>query len=284
MLDPARAALTPGQAVGVGVACLAGGWLVYDALCRLLADRSPLLLGAIYYGFVVGVAWGLTQLLSGRAAFLHVGAMMATAMSANVFFCIIPAQKKTIAQMQRGEAPDPLHGKLAKQRSVHNNYLTLPVLFCMISNHYAFVYGHVHGWAALALILLAGALIRHFFNQRHHGRAQWRYPLAGVALLAVVAVWFAPAANSALAGGPVDFTQVQQVVAARCAGCHAEHPHLVAAAPAGVLLDSPDRIRALRQRIWVQAVQVRSMPLGNVTHMTEDERTLLDRWAARGDN
>jgi len=284
MLDPSRAALTPGQAVAVGIACLVGGWLVYDGLCRLLAERSPAVLGATYFAFVVAMAWGLTQLLSGRAAFLHVGAMMATAMSANVYLCIIPGQKKTVAQMQRGETPDPRHGKLAKQRSVHNNYLTLPVLFCMVSNHCAFVYGHDHAWAGLALILLAGVLIRHFFNQRHRGQAQWRYPLAGVALLAVVAAWFAPSATSALSGGPVDFADVQQVVALRCAGCHADHPRLVAAAPAGVLLDTPDRIRALRQRIWVQAVQVRSMPLGNITHITEDERRLLDRWASRGDN
>lgn len=284
MLDPSRSALTPGQAICVGIACIAGGWLVYDGLCRLLVERSPLLLGASYFAFVVGVAWGLTQLLSGRATFLHVGAMIATAMSANVFLRIIPGQKKVVAQMQQGEVPDAMHGKLAKQRSVHNNYLTLPVLFCMISNHYSFVYGNVHAWAGLALILLAGALIRHYFNQRHRGQAQWRYPLSGVALLAIVAAWFAPAAAPALAGGSVDFAEVQEVVALRCAGCHAEHPYLVAAAPAGVLLDTPDRIRALRQRIWVQAVQVRSMPLGNVTHITEDERRLLDRWAGRGDN
>ena len=189
-----------------------------------------------------------------------------------------------MAQMQRGEVPDPAPGKLAKQRSVHNNYLTLPVLFCMISNHYAFIYGHALAWAGLALILLAGALIRHFFNQRHRGQAQWRYPLAGVALLAAVAVWFAPPAAPALSGTPVDFAQVQQVIAERCAPCHAEHPRLVAAAPAGVLLDTPDRIRALRQRIWVQAVQVRAMPLGNITHITDAERGLLDRWASRGDN
>ena len=284
MIDPSRAALTPVQAVAIGIASIAGGWLVYDSLCRLLVDRSPLLLGAIYFGFVVGVAWGLTQVLPGRAAFLHVGAMIATAMSANVYFRIIPGQKTTVAQMQRGEAPDPKHGKLAKQRSVHNNYLTLPVLFCMISNHYAFVYGHAHAWAGLALILLAGALIRHFFNQRHRGQQQWRYPLAGAALLAVVVAWFAPASSAALAGATVDFAQVQQVVAARCAGCHAEHPTLVAAAPGGIMLDTPDRIRALRQRIWSQAVQVRAMPLGNITHITEDERSLLDRWASRGDN
>jgi len=284
MLDPARTALTPAGSVVVGLGCLALGWLVYDGLCRLLVARSPLLLGAAYYGFVVAVAWGLMQCLSGRAAVIHVGAMMGTAMVANVFFVIIPGQKKILAQMQRGEVPDPVYGQRAKQRSVHNNYLTLPVLFCMISNHYASVYAHDYAWAGLALILLAGALIRHYFNQRHHGRAQWRYPLAGAALLATVAAWFVPAAPAALAGPPVDFAQVQAIVAVRCAVCHAEHPSLVASAPAGVLLDTPERIRAQRQRIWVQAVQLRAMPLGNVTQATEAERSVLDRWARGADD
>jgi uncharacterized membrane protein len=248
------------------------------------------------------------QWLAGRAAFIHVGAMMATAMAGNVFFVIIPGQKKILAQMRRGEAVDPAYGQRAKQRSIHNNYLTLPVLFCMISNHYAVVYAHAYAWAGLALILLAGALIRHFFNQRHRGRPQWRYPLAGAALLAAVAAGFAPAAvpssvtsavpsavasavppadasaAPASAGAAVEFGRVQAIVAQRCAACHAEHPRLVAAAPAGVLLDTPERIRALRQRIWVQAVQLRAMPLGNATHITEDERSVLDRWATGGDN
>jgi len=167
---------------------------------------------------------------------------------------------------------------------VHNNYLTLPLLFCMISNHYAFVYGHANAWAGLALILLAGVLIRHFFNQRHRGQAQWRYPLGGLALLGGVALWLAPAPASVGAVGPVDFAAVEQVIATRCAPCHAQHPSLVAAAPAGVLLDTPERIHALRQAIRVQAVQLRVMPLGNVTGITEDERGLLDRWTSRGDN
>jgi uncharacterized membrane protein len=308
MLDPARATLAPAWAVVIGVACIGVGWLVYDALCRLLVARNALLLGAAYYLFVVGVGWGLMQWLAGRAAFIHVGAMMATAMAGNVFFVIIPGQKKILAQMRRGEAVDPAYGQRAKQRSIHNNYLTLPVLFCMISNHYAVVYAHAYAWAGLALILLAGALIRHFFNQRHRGRPQWRYPLAGAALLAAVAAGFAPAAvpssvtsavpsavasavppadasaAPASAGAAVEFGRVQAIVAQRCAACHAEHPRLVAAAPAGVLLDTPERIRALRQRIWVQAVQLRAMPLGNATHITEDERSVLDRWATGGDN
>lgn len=279
MVDPSKAALSPSAAVAIGLATLAGGWLVYDLLCRLLIERSQLLFGVIFYGFVVLMAFVLTHLLSGRAAFIHIGAMIATVMSANVFFWIIPGQKKTIAQMQRGETPDPIHGKRAKQRSLHNNYLTLPVLFCMISNHYAFTYAHPHAWAVLALILLAAVLIRHFFNQRHKGVQQWRYPVAGALLLAGVAVWLVPVSlPAAKAGATVDFAQVQSIINQRCAGCHAEHPTLMASAPAGLMLDTPEKIQALKPRIIMQAVQLKAMPLGNVTGITDDERALLARW------
>lgn len=279
MVDPSKAALSPAAAVAIGIATLAGGWLVYDLLCRVLIERSQLLFGVIFYAFVVLMAFVLTHLLSGRAAFIHVGAMIATVMSANVFFWIIPGQKKTIAQMQRGETPDAIHGKRAKQRSLHNNYLTLPVLFCMISNHYAFTYAHPHAWAVLALILLAAVLIRHFFNQRHKGVQQIRYPIAGAVLLASVAVWLVPVSLSApAAGAPVDFAQVQSIMAQRCAGCHAEHPSLMASAPAGLMLDTPERITALKPRIIMQAVQLKAMPLGNVTGITDDERAVLARW------
>lgn len=279
MVDPAKAALPPSLAVLLGLGTLALGWIVYDLLCRLLMERSALLFAAAFYAFVVAVAWLLVQWLPGRAAFLHVGAMLATIMSANVFFLIIPGQKKTIAQMQRGEAPDPVHGQRAKQRSVHNNYLTLPVLFCMISNHYAFTYGAPQAWAVLALILLAGVLIRHFFNQRHRGQAQWRYPLAGIALLAAVAAWLRPApAPAATAGAPVALADVQAVLAQRCAGCHAEHPTLVASAPAGLMLDSADRIVQGKARIVRQAVELQAMPPANLTRITDTERDLLARW------
>ena len=279
MVDPAKAALPPSLAVLLGLGTLVLGWIVYDLLCRLLMERSALLFAAAFYAFVVAVAWLLVQWLPGRAAFLHVGAMLATIMSANVFFLIIPGQKRTIAQMQRGEAPDPLHGQRAKQRSVHNNYLTLPVLFCMISNHYAFTYGAPQAWAVLALILLAGVLIRHFFNQRHRGQAQWRYPLAGIALLAAVAAWLRPApAPAAMAGAPVALADVQAVLAQRCAGCHAEHPTLVAAAPAGLMLDSVERIVQGKARIVRQAVELQAMPPANLTRITDTERDLLARW------
>ncbi len=286
MVDPAKLPLSPAASVAIGIGALVLGWLVYDAMCRLLIDKSALLFAAIFYVYVVGVAWCLTHWLSGRAAFLHVGAMIATIMSANVFFWIIPGQKKTIAQMARGETPDPIHGKRAKQRSLHNNYLTLPVLFCMISNHYAFTYSHPQAWAVLVLILLAAALIRHFFNQRHKGMQQWRYPIAGMLILLGVAIWLKPAgiaatADAGDAAAPVAIADVQAVLAARCAGCHAEHPTLVASAPAGLMFDTPERMAAARARIVQQAVQLKAMPPANLTHMTDDERALLGRWGSQ---
>jgi len=286
MIDPAKAALTPGAAIGIGCGALVIGWLVYDALCRLLLNRSLLLFAVLYFVFVVAVAWALNHLLSGRAAFLHVGAMIATTMSANVFFWIIPGQKKMVAAMQRGETPDPIHGQRAKQRSVHNNYLTLPVLFCMISNHYAFTYNHPQAWLVLAAIFLAAVLIRHFFNLRHKGQFAWPYPLGAIVILLAVFIWLAPvplAANTLGANGkPVTVREVQPIIAARCAVCHGEKPTLMPAPPAGVVLDSVAHIRTLGPRIIIQAVQLKAMPLGNITQMSDAERETLAAWAAGG--
>ena len=286
MIDPAKAALTPGAAIGIGCAALIGGWLVYDCLCRLLLNRSLLLLATLYFVFVVVVAWTLTDLLSGRAAFLHVGAMIATTMSANVFFWIIPGQKEMVAAMQRGETPDPIHGQRAKQRSVHNNYLTLPVLFCMISNHYAFTYNHPQAWLVLSAIFLAAVLIRHFFNLRHKGQLAWPLPLAASLILLAVFVGLAPAPLAAntrgATGQPISVAEVQPIIAARCGGCHGEKPTLMPAPPAGVVLDTVEHIRTLGPRIITQAVQLKAMPLGNITQMSDSERETLAAWAAGG--
>lgn len=282
MVDPAKANLSPGAAIGIGLATLVVGWLVYDVLCRVLLRRNLLVFAGLYFAFVVAVAWGLTHLLSGRAAFLHVGAMIATTMSANVFFWIIPGQKKTIAMMQRGETPDPIYGLRAKQRSVHNNYLTLPVLFCMISNHYAFTYNHPQAWLVLALILLAAVLIRHFFNLRHKGTFAWQYPAAGGAILLGVFIWLAPAPLAVSANGAPSVADIQPVLTARCAACHSATPTLMPAAPAGVVLDTAQQIRALGPRILAQTVQLKAMPLGNITAMTDAERQQIAAWAGGG--
>ena len=289
MLDAGKLLQSPQAAVLTGLATLGGGWLVYDLLCRWLFGRSQLLFAVIYGGFVLAVAWGLDQLLAGRAMFLHIGAMLGTTMAANVFFWIIPGQKQMVAAMQRGEAPDPVHGLRGKQRSVHNNYLTLPVLFAMISNHYAFTYHAPHAWLVLGGILLAAVLIRHFFNLRHKGQLAWRYPLAGGALLLAVLWWIAPAApqTSANATVPVavqapTLAQVQAVLQARCTACHSAAPTLMPSAPAGLLLDNDAAIRAAAPRIYQQVVQLKAMPLGNVTHITDAERALIAQWYQAG--
>lgn len=289
MLDAGKLLQSPQAAVLTGLATLGGGWLVYDLLCRWLFGRSQLLFAVIYGGFVLAVAWGLDQLLAGRAMFLHIGAMLGTTMAANVFFWIIPGQKQMVAAMQRGEAPDPVHGLRGKQRSVHNNYLTLPVLFAMISNHYAFTYHAPHAWLVLGGILLAAVLIRHFFNLRHKGQLAWRYPLAGGALLLTVLWWIAPAApqTSANATVPVavqapTLAQVQAVLQARCTACHSAAPTLMPSAAAGLLLDNDAAIRAAAPRIYQQVVQLKAMPLGNVTHITDAERALIAQWYQAG--
>jgi uncharacterized membrane protein len=186
-----------------------------------------------------------------------------------------------------GQKPDPSHGLKAKQRSVHNNYFTLPVLFIMISNHYAMTYRHEYAWAVLAVIMAAGVLIRHFFNLRHRGRVEWRYPLAGIALLAAVAVAIAPKAPAAAAAGvdpAAQFAQVQAIIGQRCVACHAAHPTQpgFASAPAGVMLDSAALIRQNAPRIYQQSVQLKAMPIANLTNMTDAERAQVAAWFEGG--
>jgi uncharacterized membrane protein len=203
---------------------------------------------------------------------------------------IIPGQRKMVNAMMAGQQPDPSYGIKAKQRSVHNNYFTLPVLFLMISNHYAMTYRHPHAWAVLGVIMAAGVLIRHFFNLRHKGRIEWKYPAAGVALLAVLAVLIAPPAPQAPAGaqpgvdGMAQFTQVRRIVDQRCVSCHAARPTQpgFATAPAGVSLDSPELIRQNAARIYQQTVQLKAMPLANLTNMTDAERAQVKAWFEAG--
>ncbi len=281
LADPGLWKATPAQSIALSLAVLAGGWVVYDVLCRLLRKRSQLLFGVVYLAFVLAVAWGLLQVFPGRAAYLHVGAMMAATMSANVFFWIIPGQRKVVAALRAGLPPDPVHGQRGKQRSVHNNYITLPVLFCMISNHYAFTYGSKHAWVILALILVAAVAIRHFFNLRHKGRLAWQYPGGAIALLVVAFTIARPAGLQAGSTAPT-LTQVRPVLEARCVPCHAEQPRLIPAPPLGVMLDTEAHIRANATRVVQQAGYAQAMPMGNVTGITEAERQLLRDWAAGG--
>ena len=283
LIDPHVADVSPGMAIALSAGSLVAGWLVYDALCRLV--RSELALGAIVYLMLVAAAFAFQAVFSARAAYVQVGAIIGTIMVGNVFFVIIPGQRRMVDAIRGGGTPDPEPGRRGKQRSVHNNYFTLPVLFIMVSNHSPFTYGHRHGWFVLAVIMAAGVLIRHFFNLRHRGRlAPWLLVAAG-ALLAALAVAIAPRAAPTGAGNaPVRFADAEKVIAMRCVSCHADkptHPGF-AQPPAGVVLDTPERIKASAARIDQQAVQTRAMPIGNLTQMTEAERALLGRWIAAG--
>jgi len=287
MVDKSVADLSSLQAIGVGVATLVIGWTVYDLLCRSPLGQRDGLFGVVIFVLIVGAAYVLTHLLSGRAAYIHVGAMIGTIMVGNVLMLIIPGQRKMVEAMQAGGLPDPIHGQKAKQRSVHNNYFTLPVLFIMISNHYAMTYRNDHAWLVLAFIMAAGVFIRHFFNLRHKGRVEWRYPAIGVALLLAVAVAIAPplpAAKSASADPAADFARVQAIISQRCAACHAAHPTQpgFATAPAGITFDSAEQIHQNAEKIYKQAVQLKAMPIGNLTNMTDAERAQIAAWFEAG--
>jgi uncharacterized membrane protein len=232
--------------------------------------------------------WLTCQLFAGRAAFLIVGAMIATAMSANVFFWIIPGQRKVVAAMTSGKTYDPMemaiHGKRGKQRSVHNTYFTLPVLFAMLSNHYSFLYTHEMHWLILLLMMLAGALIRQFFVQRHawnHQRAAnpWPFAAVGVAIIIGVVVWLRPAPAPAPSAAPAVATlaSVQTIVAQHCVACHGEQVQMK-----NIRLDSPDTLRQHAQNVYQQVVVTRQMPMNNATGITEEERATIGRWFQAG--
>src|SRR5450830_378387 len=295
MVDHAVADLSPLQAVGVGLGTLLLGWIVYDLLCRSPLGKRNGLLGVVMFVFIVVMAFVLTHLLSGRAAYIHVGAMIGTIMVGNVLRVIVAGQRNLVAARRAVRTPDPVYGKRGKQRSVYNNYFTLPVLFIMISNHYAMTYTHAYSWLVLAAIMAAGVLIRHFFNLRHAGRVSIGFPIAGGVLLLGVAIAIAPkplpkvvaaattAATSVSAGG-ADFARVQEVILQRCAGCHSAQPTQAgfATAPAGMMLQTPELIRQHAAKVYQRAVQTKDMPLANMTHMTDEERALIGAWFEAG--
>jgi uncharacterized membrane protein len=272
--------LSAPAAIGVSAAFIIGGWIVYDLLCRSPLGRHDRLFAAVLFVLVTALAWGLTHLFGGRGAYIHFGVVLGTIMVANVFHVIIPGQRRMVAALAHGEAIDPEDGIRGKQRSVHNTYFTLPVVFTMTSNHFALVYNHPYNWAILVAISLAGALIRVWFVARHKG-ASSPWPLvAAFALLAAAVAFVAPRSGASAAGGDVSFAAVRDVVHRRCTGCHSDTPTVAAfpAAPAGVVLQTDAQIRAAADRIHQQVVVTRIMPIGNLTGMTDAERELIDRW------
>ena len=276
---------TAAAAAVAAVAFLVAGWLVYDALCRVLGrtrDGSvghDLRVGVVVAACVAFASWLACQLFAGRAAFLIVGATLATIMSGNVLLRIIPGQRKVVADLQAGRAPDPVHGRRGKQRSVHNTYLTLPVLVAMLSNHYSLLYAHPRNGLVLAGLMLFGALVRGVFVLRHKGPVRWPLVAGCVLLLAVLVVLVAPKEPQARNAGAAvpSFTQVQAVVQQRCVACHNDQ-----VSNKNVRLHTPELVRQHAQQVLQQAVIARTMPLNNATQMTEEERALLRQWVDAG--
>ena len=282
LIDKSVMDLTPAQAIGISAGSLVLGWFIYDALCRIFEQNDVALWTSIGI-FLLIFDWGFFHIFGARAAFLHVGAVIGTIMVWNVFFIIIPGQRKVVRQLRAGEVPDTRPGFLGKQRSVQNTYFTLPVLFIMISNHYPMTYSGPYGWLVLAGISIAGVLVRRFYVLTHFKRLVIALPVAAMVLLAIIAYAIAPRATTA-AGPAVSYAQVAPIVAERCAVCHSARPTFggFSAPPAGVLLDTPAHVIANAAQIRAQAVATHAMPLGNVTHITDSERATLGAWIDAG--
>jgi uncharacterized membrane protein len=292
LVDPAVWDIKPSTAILTSVGLLIAGWLVYDGLCRSgLSDRTLSIVGSV---LVLGLCWGVCQLYAGRGAFLQVGAMLGTIMVANVWRIIIPSQKQLVSAKLKGEAPDARLGARAKQRSVHNNYLTLPVVFTMISPHFALAYSHKYNWLVLFVIFAGAALVRHFFNLRNQGRLVIALPIAAIAILVVLVVMLMPRLESpapqieSASLAPADATQVtfddvNRIVQARCLLCHSVNAtHPTAPAAAMVKLDTTREIATWAPRIFERVVVTKTMPLANLTGMTDEERVAIQSWYAAG--
>jgi uncharacterized membrane protein len=262
----------------ISVALLVAAWVVYDGLCRMIPN--DLALAGVLLVLVTLAAWGISHLFAGRAEYIQIGAMLGTMMAGNVFFVIIPAHWELIRAKQAGREPDAAAGLRAKQRSVHNNYLTLPVVFTMISNHFPITYGHSYSWLILVALLVIGVWVRHFFNLRQAGRNAWWIPVTAALAIAAVAVAIRPHGSSG--GTAVPFTQAQAIVQERCVPCHSAHPTKVDSAPMGIVFDTPKQIQAQASLIQQVAVLTKVMPLGNQTGMTQAERDTLGHWIEQG--
>jgi uncharacterized membrane protein len=291
LIDPNVLAMSVPTGILLSLATIGVGWVVYDLLCRSQLGRSDTGLMLVLYGVLVFIAWGLTHLFTGRAAFLHLGAITATIMSANVFMVIIPNQKIVVADLIAGRKPDPKYGKIAKQRSLHNNYLTLPVLFLMLSNHYPLAFATQFNWVIASLVFIIGVLIRHYFNTMHARKGNPTWIWLAAAVLFVVIIWLSTAPK-VLTGevkasstaqvyiASAHFPAVRDTVLGRCSMCHAQEPSYegIYHAPKGVMLDTDAGIAGQAREIYLQAGRSHAMPPANVTHITDKERALLVAW------
>jgi len=289
LIDKSVLDMTAVQAAGIAFGSLVLSWLVYEGLCRSPLGKHEVALALVGYVYLVALTYGFTHVFSGLGAFTQIGAIIGTIMVANVFVMIIPYQRKTVDAMIAGKEPDPGWGALGKQRSVHNNYLTLPVVFLMLSNHYPLMFATRYNWLIVAIVLLIGPVIRHFYNSRHEGKGDpwwtWAVAAAGLALIA----WLSAAGPRVLTTGALlpptpRFKQVSNIVISRCSMCHAAEPVWdgIPAAPKGVMLDSDEQIRLHAMLIDAFAVHSQAMPPGNITEMTPQERLTLASWLAAG--
>jgi uncharacterized membrane protein len=279
LIDRSVADLTATAAIGIAVLFLVGGWLVYDLLCKTQLGKNDNAFSAVLLVLITLLAYGLCQLFSGRGAYIHFGAVLGTIMAANVFFVIIPGQRRMVDAAALGQPPNPEDGIKAKQRSVHNTYFTLPVLFVMTSNHYALTYAHEYNWLILVAISLAGALIRVYFVARHKGKTSPVPIVVAVLILLLVAAAIAPRSRAATTE-TVTLSMIRPVIESRCTTCHSQNPTHIAfpAAPSGVVLDTDEEIVAEALRIHQQTVVLKAMPIGNLTEISDEERALIDAW------
>jgi uncharacterized membrane protein len=287
LIDKSVLELTATSAAAIAFGTLLLAWLFYEGLCRSPLGRYEVALALVGYVFLVALTYGFTHVFSGRGAFTQIGALIGTIMVANVFLIIIPNQKKTVAALLAGKEPDPKFGEQGKQRSVHNNYLTLPVVFLMIANHYPLMFATRFNWLIVAIVLAIGPVIRHFYNSRHEGKGSpwWTWAVAAAGMAAVA--WLSgagPRETAAGAAAKLDVTAAYDTIMSRCSMCHTGEPFWpgVHGPPEGVVLDGPDAIRRHAHLIDINAVRSRAMPPGNITEMTDQERHVVAAWIAAG--
>ena len=292
LVDPTVADIAVWQAVLISLASLTFGWLAYDTLCKSRFGDDHTRLMVLLYVILVAMAWGYTQVFSGRAALLHLGAFTATIMSANVFMIIMPNQRIVVADLKAGRVPDPKYGRIAKQRSTHNNYLTLPVLFLMLSNHYPLAFATQYNWIIASLVFLMGVTIRHYFNTRHAGKGNPTWTWGVTAVLFLIIAWLSTAPmrtaepeaqlqGAALTYASADgFDEVTTIVQGRCSMCHAAEPvwEGMLWPPKGVVLETPAQIAREARRIYLQAGVTHAMPPANLSYIEPQEREAIVRW------
>lgn len=285
LLDPSVADISTSTGIGIGIATLVFGWIIYDFMCKSPLVKNTRMFGIIGMVLLVLVSYGLTQVFSGRAAFIHVGALIGTIMAWNVYFVIIPSQRALVKAAVTGKPLDATLGQKAGQRSLHNNYFTLPLIFIMISNHFPSTFGHGYNWVILMVITLASAGIKHYWNLLERGvKTKYILPVSVVALISLALVTspaFEDAADLAI---PTSFQEVQPIIESRCVQCHSANPSddVWKAAPNGVMFDTPEQIQIMADKIMTRAVRSKSMPQGNKTNMTDEERKVLKRWILQG--